>query len=407
MIRGITPIDGAFELIGLHQAQALMRFIFLASMAGKLIFTLGFMLSIKSGLEKGNLRTAFIFLMIFFSLLILLVVPRAKVVDPISAMERNGYQDITTVQVLRKNGYNELVVSPVLDMASRAIDSLVTASSAVLERGASVRGYLASPFLFVKVSVLTSSIVAHGITDPQLEERVVHFYQDHFWPAVKISGASRDGLWPGAPDVVAAYKEKGRAEWQSLREALYQVCDRDQIFSRMFERFYDGKPDKDSVVRSFLAQETALKPSRYALMTYASGSERRRATRVGRGFTRWDILFPQRVMPVLPFMQGIILWFAWSSLPAFLVIALLFRSISPILIFTSVLVSVKGWTLIWAVLDKVSTVWSSVDKTWGGLSMWEGPVLNVSIALAAVVLPLVLTAGAIFWGGRVKVEGKI
>ena len=109
----------------------------------------------------------------------------------------------------------------------------------------------------------------------------------------------------------------------------------------------------------------------------------------------------------MPFMQGIILWFAWSSLPAFLVIALLFRSISPILIFTSVLVSVKGWTLIWAVLDKVSTVWSSVDKTWGGLSMWEGPVLNVSIALAAVVLPLVLTAGAIFWGGRVKVEGKI
>ena len=65
MIRGITPIDAVFELMGLHQAQALMRLIFLETWAGKFIFALGFMLSMKEVWEKGNFRTVFIFVMMF------------------------------------------------------------------------------------------------------------------------------------------------------------------------------------------------------------------------------------------------------------------------------------------------------------------------------------------------------
>ena len=41
MIKGITPIDTAFELIGLCNAQSLTHYIFFGTMAGALIFVVG------------------------------------------------------------------------------------------------------------------------------------------------------------------------------------------------------------------------------------------------------------------------------------------------------------------------------------------------------------------------------
>ena len=402
MIRGITPIDGAFELMGLHQAQVLMRFIFLETMAGKVIFALGFLLSLKAGMGQSNFRPMFIFLMMFFSLWLLVVVPRVRVVDPVSSMERSGYQVITTAQVLKKNGYGEVMVSPVPDIISRMIDSLVISMAAVLERGDGGRGYVASPFLFTKVSILTQRIVGRGITDPYLEERAVHFYQDHFWPAVKSLGSKADDLWPGHPDVVRAYSEEGRAQWLALRETLYQACDQDKVFSRMFARFYDGKSDLDAVVRSLLAHEAALNPQPYTSMAYASkpGSFVRRIDPI-------NIALPEKIMTALAFMQGGSLFLLWSLLPVFLAVVFLSRQIAPLVLFLSILFSLKAWTLVWAICDKISTVWFGVHQAWGGAGLWEQPVLNMFIASAAGILPLAMTAVVIFLSGRIKVEGKI
>ena len=246
-------------------------------------------------------------------------------------------------------------------------------------------------------------IMAQGITDPRLEERVVHFYQDHFWPAVKELGGSGDDLWPGDPDVVGTYKEEGRVEWQSLREALYQACDQDKIFGQMFERFYDGKVDKDAVVRSLLAHEMILKPLRYTLMTYASHVERRRPA----GGDQKNIVWAEEIMRILPFMQGGALFLLWSMLPAFLAVTFLFRQVAPLIVFTGVLFSIKAWTLIWVVLDKMSTVWFGIHQTWGGVVLWDGPVLNVFMAWTAAVLPLMMTMGMFFLSSRIKVEGQI
>ena len=404
MIRGITPIDAGFELMGLHQAQALIRFIFLESMAGKFIFTLGFILSLRAGWEKGNFRPVFIFMVMFFSMWFLLVVPRARAGDSVSAMERAGYQGITTVEVLKKNGYNEVMVDPVLDIVSRSVDSLMTAVSAVLERGADGRGYLASPFLMIKVSLVTTGIIDKGITDPALEERTVRFYQDHFWPAVRTLRSPPEDLWPGSADIVAGYQEKGRGEWESLRDALYQACDRSRIFSRMFEHFYGGKTDKDGVVRSLLGREVMLKTPRYTMMAYATGPGQRRSEAPGHAVGGAGILFSQKVMLALPFAQGILLFIVWSMVPVFLATALLSRRPWPLCMFIGALFLVKGWTVAWAILDKVSVVWFGVHTAWGGPAMWEGPGLNVFIALAAVIVPAVMTVGG-FLAGRIKVEG--
>jgi hypothetical protein len=322
-------------------------------------------------------------------------------------LERSAYQGITTVEILRKNGYGEVMVSPVLDTISRMIDSLITATVAVLDRGTNTRGYLASPFLLIKVSILTSGIIDQGMTDPPLQERTVRFYQEHFWPAVKKIKKAQGDIWPGGQDVLSAYKEEGRIEWAALCALLYQSCDKDKIFQKMFEQFYDGKIDQDGVVRSFLARMTVLDPSRYTFMSYAVGSERRRAPGLNERRGSWVIVLSEKSMAVLPFMQGGILFLLWSMFPAFLAVTFLSRQVLPLIIFMGVLFSVKAWTLIWVILDKISTVWFGIYKTWGGLEMWQAPELNLSIALAAVILPLMMTAGMIFLSSRTKVEGKI
>ena len=360
MIRGITPIDGAFELMGLHQAQVWVRFIFLETLAGKVIFALGFLLSIKAGLDKGNFRPAFIFIMVFFSLWFLLVLPRSKAVDPVSAMERSGYQEITIAQILKKNGYGEVMVNPVLDAMSRTVDALITAVAAVFERGSDGRGYLASPFLFMKVSILTSGIVAQGITDPDLQERTVHFYQDHFWPVLRQLKNPGTRVWPGDPDMVRAYKEEGRVAWQALRDALYQACDEQKIFTNMFDRFYDKKVDKDAVVRSLLWREMELKPLQYTFVTYGSGLEHRREDGSGwLDFYRIDLA--RMTVFVLPFFQGSALFILWSLFPGFLAVTLLLRKVTVLIVWMGLIFLVKAWTLIWVILDKLSTVWFSIQ----------------------------------------------
>ena len=389
MIRGITPVDAAFELMGLHQAQVLMRFIFLEMLAGKVIFAFGFISSIRSGMEKGNFKSLFVFLMMFFSLWFLFMMPRAKVADPVSAMERSGYHEITAVDILRKNGYGEVMVSPVVDVLSRLMDSLVTASVAVLDKGG---GYFMSPFVLVKVSIVTSRIMAQGITDHELEQRTVCFYQDHFWPAMQRLGKRDPGFWPGHPQVMAAYKEEGRVAWQALQAALYQACDQQKIFEKMFERFYDGRMDQDAVVRSLLAREIALKPVLYTFMAYDAQADIRREEGSSGVFTD---LVAEKIMGSLPFMQGGALFFLWSSLPAFFVVTLLFRITEPLIMFMGVLFSVKAWTLIWVLLDKVSLVCFGINETWGGVALWQSPAWNIWIVCLALVLPLMMTAGVV------------
>ncbi len=392
MIHGITPIDTAFEMMGLHQAQALVRFIFIESLAGKFVFALGFIMSLAASLAKANFRPVLVFVFLFFTLWIVCVMPASRAVVPVSAMEQAGYHDVSTAALLEKNGYGQIMVSPPLGLVSQWIDALIRSMITVLDRvdGArSARGYAASPFLFTKVSILTSSLVASGITDPVLENKSVHFYQDYFWPAVHDFPQSSKDLWPGDPDVIALYSEDGRVAWESLRDEIYVSMNQDNIFDRMFARFYDGRVDKDAVVRSVLARELQLKPARYTLMSYASRKELWHEKPVNAGL--WDIVMPARIMQALPFVQGGALLLIYGAWPFFLVMAILTRSAMVLVIFLGIVVSVKSWTLGWAVVDKVSMAWFVAFGMREGVWMWQASSVNGWIACAAGLTPVVIT----------------
>ncbi len=401
-MHGVTPIDAGLELIGLHYAQAIMRFVFIETLGGKVIFALGFILSLGKGLGQGNFRPALVFVFMFFTLWFICVQPRAKVMAPLSAMERYGYQDITTADVLKNNGYTELVVNPALHAVSRGVDSLITGAAAVIGRagnGKDQRGYLASPLLQVKVSMLMRARVAAGITDQALRDEAVKFYQQDYWKAVRGLGAETGDLWPGDSRLLSAYKEDARARWDMLREALYAFVNKDKLFDRMFERFYDGRVDKDAVVKSLMKTEMLLRPQSYTLMAYAS---RRDILRVESGMPQAVHGWCRKVILFLPWGQGMALCVLWSLFPVFFIASVLFRSAGSLLIFAGLLAGIKAWTVLWVIVEKCTGVWRVMHPADSAL-MWQSPYINEAAALAALVLPLMVMLTGFIW---IRERGK-
>ncbi len=386
MIQGITPIDTAFDMMGLHQAQALTRFMFIETLAGKVLFGLGFILSLVKGLEKGNFKPVLMFVFLFFSLWFLCVMPHVRVTPPISAMERNGYKDITAADILKKSGYAELVVNPVVYGVSRWMDVLVTGVVAVIDHvGNEGRGYLASPFLRVKVSMITSAIVAQGITDPKLREDAARFYQQDYWGTVRGLGESAQGVWPGDPRVVALYKEEARARWNTLRDALYAFANQDKIFDRTFARFYNGNINKDGVVKALLNSEMKMHSRLYTLFTYAS---RRGDEKVLGNVTGVMQKASQRLIQFLPLAQGLCLFLGWASFPIFVAAALMFQSFGYLALWMGLILCVKGWSVGWVIVEKSADLWFLLQASWGGVELWRAPVVNDGTAIAAFMVPL-------------------
>ncbi|MBF0330936.1 MAG: hypothetical protein HQL17_03300 [Candidatus Omnitrophica bacterium] len=399
MIRGITPIDAAFEMMGLHQAQALTHFIFSETWGGRIIFTLGFILSLGAGLEEGNFKSAMKFVFMFLVLWLLLVVPSVRSASAVSAMERSGYQTLKAADILRKNGYDQVMVNPILDAAVRWMDSLISGATAVFDRIGNGRGYLSSPFLMVKTSLLASHILSQGITDPLLQTRTAYFYQDHFWPALHIKEQPH-GAWPGDAGLSGLYKEEGRQAWTQLRDDLYVMVDQDGIMTRMFEKFYEGKVDKDAIVRDLLAYEMSLRPGLYTRMTYGSGVVDEGAVR-DHGTT-----MALGILAAMPFVQGCAIFLILAAFPFCLALALLWRLGELLWIWAGVLFSVKVWTLAWAVTDKLSWSWFEMSRSWHGSLLWQIDYINITVVAGSILSAVAISAGLVLTLHKIQRGGS-
>ena len=387
MILGITPVDAAFEMMGLHEAQALMRFIFVETLGGKVIFALGFILGLARGLERGNFKGVMVFVVAFFGVWFLGVQPRATVVAPVSAMERNGYQGLSAAELIKKGGYDAVVVNPVFFAVSRGVDALVTGVAAVVDRmgkGGGARGYLASPFLAVKVSLITRAIIGRGITDRALSDAAARFYQQDYWKAVRGLDVETVGLWPGDKRVVAVYKEDARARWGVLRDALYGCVNQEKIFDRMFERFYGAVIDKDAVVQALLEQEMRLRPQAYTRFAYGAPQQ----VVVEAGAPGVLDAFAWVIVRFYPAAQGLCLLCLWVALPVVMVAALLCRAAGALALWLGLLLAVKGWTVLWVLAAKAAGVLFLLPAMPGSTALWLSPVVNVITATAVLVLPL-------------------
>jgi hypothetical protein len=404
MIRGITPIDTALEIMGLTQSQALMRFLFMETAMGQLAFAVGFMFSFFNSLERGNFRPVIMFVLMFFSLWILLVLPSYDRSAVVSAMERSGYTATQAEAVLRKSGYDAARVNPVVDAICQWMGSFTIMVAASFDRMGGLTAYLENPFYLTKLSIVAARTLERGIKDPRLGTRAIIFYQDNYLPALRQAGQdtrfSEKDLWPGHENIVSFYTRQARSEWEGLKEDLYKdVNGAEHIFDKVFERLYRKEPDRDRVVRLLLDSELSRKKTLYSRRTFISMRELSRGPQAAApaGFTDWLVKdMPRAALRAMPYIQGGALFILLALLPVTLLAVYVWRRISILGVYLALLFSVKAWTVGWAAFDKIAGVMFIVGQGSAGSSLGAEPWQNAAVGAGVLFVPVIVTWGVLY-----------
>jgi hypothetical protein len=398
MIKGITPIDAAFEVMGLVQAENLMRFLFVETLIGKAVFGVGFVLSLKSAMDAGSLRAVLIFALMFFSVWFLVVIPKIRIGNVTCAMEQNGTSAGTTQEILKNNGYGEGKTILVLDVFSNALTGLAKGMVVVMERlhtGATT--YLTEPMARSMLVIKTRKALEAGIVDEQLRERAVWFCQDHFGPAVRKieekGTTALEGLWPGSREVMAVYTNEGTEEWGALSKELFLMLDqKGQLFSKVFE-YFEGYDDKDAaqvlVLKELFRQEFLRRADQYAIKSWR--------TKKSNAFSQGPAVVnvdggekkSEWVLENSAHVQGLLLFYGYSIFPIVLGASVLLRNAGVLGVYVLLLVLVRGMTVMWAFMDQAAKMLFDMAGKNGAVLPWEMGQVNECVAWAMVVFPVV------------------
>ncbi len=401
MTCGITPIDNAFELIGLHQSSALMRYIFIETLAGKVIFVSGFLFSMSRSLKNANFSSVIFFCSIFFSFLFLLIMPRTPLRLPLSGMEGGGYVQIRTDDILRKAGIDQLLASPVVVFLAEGMSAFTNGMISVVDRA---RGHNASflkePFSTSKFWLLTRDRLMAGLNDQLLKEKLVNFYQDHYFQALRTLNEKDplvgQSLWPGSEEILPLYTSQAASDWRVLEDAIYTFINKDELFERVSRDYYDGSSLKDAAVRALIEADAAHASWAYTAMSFSGQKETAQArsmtlnVRAGAMVDQMSRVW----LSVFPVLYGACLWSVWAAFPFFLVFVFFSSDISLLWVFLKYLFVLKLIPLFWAIIDRVSSLVFDVNNIlYGGkVFLWDMPLVGVVglLAMAVLLLPLMM-----------------
>ena len=437
MIKGITPIDAAFELIGLCNCQQLTHYIFFETMCGVAVFALGFIFSIWAVASKGTFKPFFTFLIFFFSMWILFIYPSVSAPTVSSTMEQNGFTDLTTAQVLNSGtaslSNNTGTVNPILNIISDLFSSFTIGVVGVIDRGAGSgkANYLKNPMMVAKVLAISNDLISDGIKDPKLRKEVSDFYKNTYLPALQKmidSGTytvqSIPNLWPG--DSRVTYADGGAAWTKVDTDILAYLQTRttgttgdwssNPILTSINSLFNKtSTQSSNDLVMGLLKVDMKKHPSDYSITSYSSGQYQYS----GGGFSKsignffegalgdaGTTLFQfvsgaisQAMLRMAPYVQGYALLLMFSFFPFVMVIALLERR--PVLLaeFVKYLFWIKSWSITWAILDIASVyvinVSQAIDPSTGAplYAGGEGlPYFNVATAVFMIMLPILSKA---------------
>lgn len=274
MLSAITPVENAFELIGLDRSRAIIEFLFLQSAFGKSLFGLGFILALWRSVHAGSIRPFMMFCTIFFIIWMLFVLPSREVDGYPSVMEERGFREISTTSLLEKQGFGKLTVNPVFLTTVQLLNSLSNNLINVMEvHNVTGEGFLKSPFLPINLSVLVARLFSQGITDSGLKQEVTAFYYEVYLPVLKKLASENDslvpsGLWPGDSRVVARYSAQDGRRWGQLQESLYKYLDdKNHLLEKAHSLFGLQSPVAELSVRDFLLLETERRPEDYGVFS--------------------------------------------------------------------------------------------------------------------------------------------
>ena len=441
-MNGITPIDSAFEIIGLCNCYQLTHYIFLGTMAGAAIFSLGFIFSIWAVVTKGTLRPFFTFLILFFTLWALFVYPSAPVPTVTSAMEQNGYTDMTTQSVLNGGtagsiSNNTGSVNPTLETISNMFGSFVTGAIGAIDLGASngQANYLKNPMAVAKIIAITNDMVSGGIKDPKVSKEVTNFYKSSYLPALQTlinngtyTAENIPSLWPGDSRVV--YADGGTA-WNQVKTDLQTYLDGqggtssngNSWTSAMFGKLASLTGQTVSAVQgntieALLKADMQRNASAYSVQSY-NGPGYYHGAGVGTNILKFvtnmggqavagvgveafqgiSASIAQGMIQMMPYVQGYSLMLMFSFFPFVMVMSLLERRPGLLAEFAKYLFWVKSWSLTWAILDlasvyvvKMVSALAPAQATGLGMGGINTAFFNVATSVFMIMLPILSKA---------------
>lgn len=274
MLSAITPVENAFELIGLDRSHALIEFLFLQSAFGKSLFGLGFILALWRSVRAGSIRPFMMFCLIFFSVWMLFVLPSTELAGYPSVMEERGFREVSTTGLLEKHGLGRLTINPVFLTTVQLLNGFSNNLINIMEvQEVAGEGFLKSPFLPINLSVLVARLFSQGIADGGLKEQVKVFYSETYLPVLKRLVSENNslmpsGLWPGDSRVVARYSAQDGRRWGELQESLYKYLDgKNHLLEKAHRLFGLQSPVVELSVRDFLILETQRRPGEYGVFT--------------------------------------------------------------------------------------------------------------------------------------------
>ena len=153
---GVSPVEAAFEVIGLVNAKSIMDFLFFDTQIGVAVFFIGLLTSLWKSVRETNFSALGSFLIVFFILLFVFIKPMLNLEDATSTMEEAGWKGDSTAQALKdtffdtgKTKAGSLGLVFISEIYNSIVYGTVSAITKVTQQGNF--NYLNNPFIVNKV----------------------------------------------------------------------------------------------------------------------------------------------------------------------------------------------------------------------------------------------------------------
>lgn len=357
MIRGITPIDTAFEIAGLIQAGNIIRFLFVETLIGKIAILLSCLLSLKQSLLLHNWQNT-IFYIVFLLSLCLLMIPTTVIGRVSYTADESWIQESRmemSFEFLQENqGKAPLFLNFLSQSMMIFTKNMISIVDSFRRDGLL---YLKQPMGKTQVFYELYRTIQQGIQQKDLREKMIVFYQDVFLMLLKthcyLPTDRQTLLWPGHPEIVALYTETQQKQWDQIAQEILMDMNRGNPILDKIEKVYqlDRKFLEDRLLKEVFQQELRLHHPQYRMKNWITSVK----SVVQRPFliSRPSLLFLYGIEKSF-WVQGVFLFVGYALFPVILLGFVVLKQWVYLWVYCLSLAGGRFVNVIWALLDQAS-----------------------------------------------------
>lgn len=431
---GVSPIESAFEIMGLVNAKAIIEFLFKDNGFGRVFFAIGLIAVIWKVLKEEDISSAVRYLFTSIILTFLFINPVRSLGGITSEMEASGWKDRSTKEVLEDQFVEKDKVAQGstlgLVMISQGMSALVSGTiNAITKISRNEEfNYLKNPFIVNKVSMYLKGFTEKGIVDDKgLSEKTKDFLRTCYLDTITIMAREKGGegvtkkWWPGDEDVVARYCDKCRPQckqqWlgggsdsehkKGINKELGEYIEKhnkkelsitNTIFPKSLIRMLKIKLLKPEIEKSSIdiARDINVVGLDYNKLRSEQGLSNVGGwvATIGAFITRpFTESMAQGVLKALPYIEGYGVLFAYSLFPFTILLYFIHRKTEIFLEYFMYLFWIKSWPITWAIIHYASIYMTELQAKMasGSSGDWflERPFFDNITAVMTIMAPVI------------------